>query len=313
MTDLNRQWIRKANLLVIAGTNGIDLSEMRFVFSVQASDFQSPNHASIRVYNLRPETQRQVREEFTRVVIQAGYQQAAYGVVFDGSIKQFREGRENATDTFLDILAADSDVGYNFGIVNHSFAAGSTPDQWAKVAAKSMDVDLSDIDLTGVSPQRLARGKVGFGMGRDLMRKAANTLNSTWSIQNGVAQVIPMQGYLPGDAVVINSLTGMIGIPDQTEEGIRVRSLLNPKLKIGGTIRLNNKDITRLTQQNPNDPVPFNQWTGIQFAAKIADGSDGLYRLYVVEHTGDTRGNDWHSDMVCLAISQSSQKVEAVD
>ncbi|MGC8165472.1 hypothetical protein ACP3WT_28400, partial [Salmonella enterica] len=68
-------------------------------------------------------TRQRIEQEFTRIVLQAGYA-GNYGIIFDGSVKQVRRGRENQTDTYLDITAADGDSAYNFAVVNTSLAAG---------------------------------------------------------------------------------------------------------------------------------------------------------------------------------------------
>lgn len=324
-----RNWLRKANLIVlpplttadiedaeagaasgsVATQQGLDLSEMHFAFQIQQADTQSPNNAVIRVWNLSDDTVKKIRGEYSRVVLQAGYEQGAYGIIFMGDLKQFRVGRENATDSYLDLLCADGDLGYCHGLANITWEKGATPDDVLKYAAKAMGMEISyKPDLTGINPAFI-RGKVGWGMARDLMTKVCNTNGTTWSIQNGTVQVIPLTGYLPGEAVKINALNGMVGIPEQTDQGISVRVLLNPRLRVGGLVELNNKDINQLIQQKDALPIPFNQWTGIQYASKVAEGADGLYRLYVCEHSGDTRGQPWYSDLVCLAVDRSSMQV----
>lgn len=314
MTQNQDQWLRRATLAVVEGEKALDLSEMHFRFSIQAADVQSPPNCEVRVYNLSEETAKKIRSEYTRVIIQAGYEQSAFGKIFEGTIRQFRIGRESPTETYLDILAADGDIGYNFAICNESWQAGSTAVNHVQAAARQMGLDYQVVaDLSGSSPARLARGKVGFGMARDLVGQAAATLGSTWSIQNGRIQVIPFQGYLPGEALVVNQLTGMVGMPEQTDEGIRVKMLLNPRLRVGGLIRLNSKDINQLILQNPNSVIPFNQWTGIQYASKVIESTDGTYRVYVIEHEGDTRGTEWYSNVVCLAYDPASNKVEPRD
>jgi hypothetical protein len=42
------------------------------------------------------------------------YRDGAYGIIFQGTIKRIKTGRENATDTFIEIMAAD---GYYRAIV----------------------------------------------------------------------------------------------------------------------------------------------------------------------------------------------------
>lgn len=323
----DEQWVRKASLIVAAGADGLDLSEMRFKFNVRQSDEESPNTATIRVYNLSDDTVRNIigggTVEYTRVILQAGYPSAAFGVIFDGTIKQFRRGRENATDTYLDILAAMGDIEFNFGVCNATLVAGSTPADRVKAIAAGMGLpvgQVSDFSTGGTLP----RGKVLWGMARALMRCEAATRGATWSIQDGKVNVVALDGYLPGEAVVLSSLTGMIGIPEQTEQGVTVRCLLNPKLKIGGLVKIDNASINRTMQADlrasgfdsrelPSGDgfrpqLPYDKNAGLQFLANIAN--DGLYRVYVVEYAGDTRGQEWYSDIVCLAVDSSTETVQ---
>lgn len=307
-----KQFIRKANLIVTDGTKGLDLSELRFTFDIRASDFSAPNNAKIRVFNLDANTVSKVKGEFSQVQVQAGYQDSDYGVIFKGTIKQFRVGRENATDTYLDILAADGDIGFNQAVINRSWPAGSTANDHLAEVAKAMDLELKNYttNFEGSNPSALPRGRVMFGMARTLAQQASDTLGSSWSIQGGQLQVIPLQKYLPGEAVVLNPSTGMIGIPEQTDQGINVRCLLNPKLRIGGLVKLNTKDINQLISKTPET---YNSYAELQYASKLAEGADGLYRVYVIDYLGDTWGNDWYSDIVCITVDSPAQQTEAVN
>jgi hypothetical protein len=324
MTDkLEQQWIRKATLIVAADGDGIDLSQLRFKFRVCQSDEESPNTAIIRVYNLAPDTLRKITGrtpvEYTRVVLQAGYENSHYGVIFDGTIKQFRRGKENATDSYLDILAAAGDIEYNLGVCNATVAAGSTPLERARIVAKQMGMELGQtpgLVFGGVLP----RGKVLWGMGRTLLRCEAANRGATWSIQDGKIDVVPLDGYLPGEAVVLSALTGMVGIPEQTEQGVRIRCLLNPKLRIGGLVQVDNASINQTSQADLRasgfasrnldvGQVPFDKYAGVQMLADVT--TDGFYRLYVVEYIGDTRGQEWYAELVGLAVDASTGKVLA--
>jgi hypothetical protein len=244
------------------------------------------------------------------VVLQAGYENGAFGVIFDGNVKQFRKGRLSATDTYLDLLCADGDLGYNFSVANQSLAAGSTSAQRTAAIIKSMSpLGLSAGSIAPSTGGVLPRGKVLFGMSRALMRAEAQTQGATWSIQNGKINVIPLNGYLPGEAVVLDSTSGLIGLPEQTDNGIKVRCLLNPKIVPGGLVKIDNKAINQIIQANPNAaPIAFNQWTGIQLLADVT--SDGLYRVFVAEHEGDTRGVAWYSDLICLSVDSVTKKVK---
>lgn len=319
MTSTIEQQYNRDCLLVVSNStgDGIDLSELRIKFTILNMDSQSPNTASIRVYNLSEDTVKKITGkvpvEFTTVTLKAGYKNGLSGTIFNGTIKQFRKGRENNIDSFLDILAADGDDIYNFGICNTSLPADQTSiENRLKVVSNAFGIQVKTSDPTyfgGVLP----RGKVFWGMGRDIMRNIASTINSTWSINNGVIQVIGFQQYLPNKVAVLNSQSGLVGVPEQTDQGIRIKCLLNPRITIGGLVRINNADINQTIQQNqfklPQGQQPYNQWTGIQNLADVS--TDGDYRVYVCEYHGDTRGQEWYCDIIGLAIDPSSGKVEA--
>ena len=307
---MNNQWIRKIGLFVFPDTEAIDLSAFRIVFEIHNADVESPNHAVIRVFNLSSQTIQQLQiAEFASVTLNAGYVGGNYGVVFSGTIKQFRIGRESATDTYLDILAADGDIGYNQGFVNFSASKGSDAATIAQNIANGMpgvtiDPTAQQI-LSDTQHPILPRGQVLFGMARAGLRGLASSLDYSWSIQDGKLTFIPNAGYLPGEAVAINTNTGMVGVPQQTDQGIRITCLLNSRIRIGGLVQLNNKDIIQLLQQNPNNgPIPYNQYAGIQQNAILA--KDGIYRAYVVEHEGDSRGNPWFTTITCLTTDLSA-------
>jgi hypothetical protein len=308
---MTEQFGRVATLIIMPPDTdqGLDLSEMQFRFAIRQSDVQTPNSAVIRVHNVSRETSQKVQKEFTKVVLQAGYRDN-FAIIFQGEIKQVRRGKSSAQDSYLDLLCADGDLAHNFAVIRQSLAAGTTyQDQFTALmkVMKERGVDTGYTDpLAG--PVRV-RGKVLYGMARDGLRTLADTVGMGWSIQNGKVQMVLRDGYIPNqEAVRINSRTGMIGIPEQTEDGIRVTALLNPMLKIGTLVELNEEDVNRTTNTNPQSPIPFDRYVGLQLLAPVAPG-DGLYRLYVVEHEGDTRGNEWYSHLTCLAIDRTTGKI----
>ncbi len=304
---------RKASLLLVQGDKALDLSDMHFRFKTAQEDAEAPGNCEIRVWNLSEATIKTIRGEYTKVVLQAGYKQAPFGVIFTGTIKQYRIGREpDALNTYLDILCADGDEAYNFATCSRTLAAGSSPgDRIAAAVAAMSDKGVNSgqvlIPSTGGI---LPRGKVLFGMAKAIIRAETQTIGATWSIQNGYVNVIPLTGYLPGEAVVLNALSGLIGRPEATIDGIRARCLINPKIIVGGLVKIDNKSINQTLQQNPDGaPLAYNQYAGLQQLATVTN--DGVYRVYVVEHTGDTRGQEWYTDLVCLTVDPVTQTVKA--
>lgn len=295
-------------MILANGSQAIDLSNLRFRFEISASDVETPNTARIRVYNLSRDLTTYATE-FSQVVLSAGYGNNP-GQIFKGTVKQFRKGRESNVDSFLDIFAADGDLGYNFGIVNTTVPAGSTEAQRLQkyAAALGYPLDPNAPSYLSSTGGILPRGKVLFGLARNYMRDLAETNNVRWSIQNGVVTLIPLAGYLPGDIVVINSATGMVGVPEATDQGILVQTLLNPKIGVGRRVQINNKDITStlIKQQF------FPGYSDLNLPATVDSVGDGIYRVIVIEHEGDTRDVSWYTRLTCLLIDPSAAPDAAV-
>lgn len=302
------QYLRKCSLVVTAGSSGLDLSQLRIVFKTTQSDVRTPNTALIRVFNLSDQTAQSVANEFSAVQLQAGYENGAFGTIFSGTIKQVRRGRVSPTDTYLDILAADGDIPYNQGIINKSLAAGATPTDERSALVNSMGIPLGY--SADMPPGAAQRGQVKYGMSRDYMSDLANSNGMNWSIQNGQVVMIPKTGFRPGTAVVLTSDTGLIGLPQQTAGGILAKCLLNPNIKIGALVQINNKSIQQnlLSGELLNSPNASQAFAAFQ--PKIT--ADGFYKVYVNEFSGDTRGQDWYNDITCLAVDMSAPAATSV-
>lgn len=303
--DNTQQYGRVCTLIVSnASLDGLDLSQLRIKFVVKRSDTMTPNVADIRVYNLEEETALRIRKEFTKVTLQAGYE-SNYGVIFQGNIKQVILGRESATDTFIDIVAGDGDRAYNFAVVASTIAAGATQLDQVNAAVAAMTPKGVTAGHIGDMPtEKLPRGKVMYGNARNYLRDVAQTAGKAWSIQDEKVTFVGKKTYLPGERVILTSKTGMIGTPNQTNEGVNVKCLLNPNIKIAGRIQIDNKSVQRykidlsVPNSAANIPAPLT--------------ADGVYYVLVAEHSGDNRGVEWYTSLICLNVDVTSNPINSV-
>jgi hypothetical protein len=292
---VSQQFLRAATLIVDDGTTGIDMSNLHFKFSLKQWDLQTPNTCQIRVYNVSSQTANKVQKQFSKIVLQAGYQ-GNVGTIFAGTLVQARTGRESPVDTYMDLSGADGDPALNYAVVSVAMAAGSSFADRVNAIAQAMGEYGVTLGYVAPLPSgTLPRGKTMHGMARDHLRDLCFATDTTFFITNGVLNIIPRQGALPGPAIQLNSATGMIGFPEQTEEGIQIRCLLNPNIKVGGLVQINNGDI-----QKAQLSLGISGATQNAFLPSITE--DGLYRVMVCEHSGDTRGQEWYTDMICVAL-----------
>ena len=304
----HNQWLRKAEIILAGGDTAYSLTEsFRFTFNTTQRDAQTFNTARVRIYNLSDKTVQallgKTGVEYTKLIVNVGYQPPGnFGTIFQGTIAQFSYGRETNVNSYLDIFAADGDI-LNFHVVSGTLEGPTT--QQDQIAAITTQLQESGITYNGINEAQqvggiLPRGKVLFGNGMSILRQLGKQRLSTWTVINGVLTEIPLTGYLPGEVVVINSQTGLIGTPETTQQGLTLTCLLNPRIFVGQRIKLNNKEI--------NQTIVKDRTADLSTALNLfaSESADGIYRVCVHEFEGDTRGNSWYSHIVALSIDPSA-------
>jgi hypothetical protein len=343
--DGGQQWLRKWSLVVTgfagAATAVLELSAgqesalggpastspqgqplaegLAMKFHTYALDTATPNHAAITVYNLKDETARRVQNgEFYGVILQAGYATGKYGLIFRGTIKAVKRGRQSPVDSYIIIYASDADIALTQKALDPIyFPRDSTGEQRYRATVDQLGkygVTAGPFPAFAGQPvNALQRSKVQWGMANNRLDETSKPL-AQWSVQNGAIQVVNVKSYLPGEVVILNAKTGLVGFPEAQQGGVFVTALLNPAIKVRGRIKINNAEINDpepaiTTTQGPGGPMPIIGYpsynTPPQFFAPTA--ADGTYIVLYVEYEGETRGSPWYVHLVCLLIDESTQ------
>jgi hypothetical protein len=307
---LSDQYLRQLSVVIAdASGSGLDFSQFRVTFSIRRGDYQTPNSVDLRIYNLSAETANKIQKEFSQVSIKGGYP-GNVGQLFKGTIKQVRKGRIDQRDSYVDVTAADGDEAYNFAPISKTLASGTTPGGVYQALVTAMKAKgLTEGYKPNFPEDGSVRGQVFYGKARDSLRVFSNANDCAWSCQDGAITLIPLTSYIPGNVLVITPSTGLIGVPEQTQQGIHVRILLNPNVKIGQTIKLDQTDINKLRFSLDKNSVGSNLFA----QTSIKTNGDGLYYVMVANHTGDTRGQEWYTDITCLAVDATVPSTEAVN
>lgn len=293
---MTRQWIRKVNLTVGKSNEVINVSELRLRFAVSQYDKQTPTNAVITITNLASATAKKISKEYNSLTLQAGYE-GNCATIFQGEILQTRIGRENPVDTYCWILAKEGQTAYSYAMVNKALAAGHTfGDQVQACLDALKPYGITAGFIADLGAAKMPRGKPLFGMVRDQLRAICQATNTSWSIQSGKLQIVKNNEAVPGNAVVLNSRTGLVGMPTQTLDGIEFRCLLNPQIRPGTLVQIDQASIQQFAL-SPSYPLQAQQYLVPNIEA------DGFYRVIKVDHTGDTRGNDFYTSGICWSAA----------
>ncbi|TXG97755.1 MAG: hypothetical protein E6R08_06445 [Nevskiaceae bacterium] len=297
--DPQRQYIRAAQVIIGKAGKGISVEDLRIAFEVTKDHQSAPNEATIKIYNLNDDNQSRVRFEFEDVILNAGYQ-GGMRVLFRGNIKYVYRYREG-TNWVVEIAAGDGDRDFRGAVINESFAAGATDAQILDRCVNSFSTTKKGA-VKGLSAKARVRGKVVSGNTRTVLDDMARNSDCNWSIQDGAVQIVPANGVLDSEAILVNEYTGMVGTPQQDDKGIKVKMLLNPLLQINGRVKLDNDNIKRKKQklqakaaEESNTPYSDPQPARID--------PDGIYKTYKIVHKGDTHSqNEWTSEAYTVSL-----------
>jgi hypothetical protein len=279
---------------------------LKITFEITQKDASTPNVARIGIYNLAKSSTSPAFYRGKTVTVSAGYVSGPKYVLFKGQIMQSRNLRVDVTDTVLAILATDGSNPRNYAVVNQTLSKGHTHydrfqacfDAMKKIDPKLM---LGYVAQAALSPTKFPRGAALFGNVKDHLRQICAATHTSWSIQNGKVQVLENKKALPGGAIVLNRDAGLVGLAVQTIQGIEGQCLLNGNIVVGCTVKIDERSIQQ-AEYDPSITGSPNNALLDQFGL----AADGLYKIFVVGHTGDTRGEPFYTSFVGVALSAGS-------
>jgi hypothetical protein len=301
---MSKNWIRKCSLVIVDEEgNGLDLSPFKFTFSINWQDTKYPKVAVFKIYNLSSDVANKItRGEFAQIQLSAGYQDNV-SLIFSGEISFSIDGRDNSTDTFVTIQASENDKAFCYATVNTTLAAGYSKTDVFQALLKSV----REFGVTvGLIPElddiKMPRGKPIYGMHRDEMDRLASQTKATWQYVNNTIQIRPENSHST-DIIILNNRTGLVGMPQQTiDGGINLQCLINPSIVINSLIRLDNSSVYKSTSSTEVMSVDSARVAKKQIKAMSSVLSkDGDYKVINISYHGDTRGNEWYMDLVCVA------------
>ena len=338
---MSQNWMRHFELqLLDENGQGIELSDFKVTFTIDWFNISSASRVgTFKIYNLSADTSNRITgKEFSKVRLIAGYDGIApevsasdvgtvrevdaadvgqsdgrnYGLTFSGDIRYSVTGKDSPIDSYVLIQAADTDLAFATSITSQTLAAGYTVADVNRALMKDFEAKGATEGLTPEMPATVfPRGRVLFGMTRHLMDNVAGQCGATWQFVDGQRQMVANNEYVH-DAIVLNSATGLIGMPQQTiGNGVNVRTLINPNIRVNGLIQLDqasvyrtalsNNDIAmaggQITDQNTDGNITLSGTT----AQPASIATDGVYIVRGIMYTGDTRGQAWYMDMMCEA------------
>lgn len=282
-----RQWLRKTRVtfpggFVVNPSDRVETHELRVQFDVSRSISGSPNTFNIKLYNLSPAHRNALGKELDVVQLEAGYMPPEgggnLGIIAKGRIRDFQHDRDGP-DIITTVSCGDGDLAYRRATISKTLPKGTPlPDV--------VDELYKEMEKQGISkgewkfpddPKTFKRPYSMCGSCTREMDTLGRGNNFYWSIQNETLEIIPGDGYLSG-AILINASTGMIGAPTITDNGVKVKALLNPDARPNRLVKVES-EVLQMNSQESN------------------------YRISQLDFSGDNQEGDFIMDITGEAIS----------
>ncbi|RJT44534.1 hypothetical protein [Rahnella woolbedingensis] len=348
---MSQNWMRHFELrLLDENGKGISLSDFKVTFEVERNDNKWPAVGTVKIYNLSPQTQNRIMQrEFAKIVLIAGYDGLApdvrtsdvgiardiptsevgnsngsnYGVIFSGDIRFTVTGKDNPVDSWVQVQACDSVEAFTNAFINTSISKGyTTEDIYIELMRRLEPYGISRGIVPEFPSTVFPRGRALFGYVHNYLDEIATQCKATWQFNYGKVDIVA-RDRATHEAVVLNSNTGLIGMPQQTiGAGVNVRCLINSEILLNGLIQLDQASVYRnkLTEQDlfsgrfvekdiNGNLVPItkirdengNLINAPATSQPASVATDGVYKVRYISYTGDTRGQAWYMDLACEA------------
>lgn len=256
-------------------------------FNVESA-MKEPQSGTLTIYNLNKSTIDLLSFDGGRVVIEAGYKQS-WGKIWDGKIFHISEYREGVVDRVLNIVMLRGSVVSADTFIIGSLSGKRKVNNKLEWMTTQMRLENAFSEPLKEEGNETVRRSVYFGEGSKYLRDELSLRGRKLVVNNdgkltdtNIAQDVPK-----GMALEVSPETGLIGIPEQVDRGVSFSCLLDHRLKYDPPnyvrVKLKNTE-TRAMQVQYGGTPPFMS-------------KDGEYLVILVNHIGDTRGNDWKSSV----------------
>ncbi|EJP32306.1 hypothetical protein HMPREF1147_1343 [Selenomonas sp. FOBRC9] len=276
----------------------MDVSMLKCEFQTKTTTETAVQIGTLVVYNMNAATEKEAIEEGFQISIFGGYEEGQYGEIFTGDIVQIFRNRENGTDYRLEIIAIKGMISLFMNHVRSTIAAGSTPRDVVNAVAGQADKKIGVGEVSEELPaEPLPRGKVLFGTPAKYLRDICTWNDAAyWEGEDGKLTIETVEQEIPEDRVlVLTPNTGLVGTPIYTDQGIQIKMLLDPRVKLRTMIKIDNEIIQRQAIQI--DPSSGQQMSD-QLPQTAQFDQDGEYQVFSVEHHGDTWGDEWTTSVI---------------
>lgn len=267
------------------GTNsGVEITELRIQFDIEKGAKKNPNKGSLKIYNLKESTRKEMEKPDTRCVLYAGYKEDQGPLlIFQGNVT-YAWTHFDTADVITEFELGDGTQEIRDTTISVGYGKKVKSTQVLNDVSKKMGMPLT---LPSNAPEReWNNGLSYYGSAHKLLDKVTKGTGLEWSVQNGNLQVIEKGMVTTRTGLLISKDSGMIKHPERQRQdkheaskkkgaeepekqydGWKVHCLLLPTLNPGDRVKLESRSV------------------------------EGIFRIESLKHAGDSHAGDWQTEL----------------
>jgi hypothetical protein len=264
--------------------------QLHITFDTTQTIQQAYWYCDISIYNLNPATLNTLILQGFKVTFSGGLQiygstKTTIDVLFEGTVLQPIWTKENGTDDKLTLhcVCGLVEAGNNF--IAQTIAGGISQRQLVAqmAAACHFPLDASNVD-DDLGTTQQSRASTYFGQPADFFQQIADDNNANLWFSNMALNIRQLREDSSVPTIIYSPSSGLIGTPQQTQDGVEMKMLLDPKITLMKQIQLQKGVAISQIQRNINTlPTVLDQ--------------NNTYIVGRVRHYGDSRGNEWYTEV----------------
>lgn len=262
-----RQFNRAYRLEIGNSSQSVVIDNLQISFSIEKTITDEPNTCKIEIYNLTTSNRNLLANKvFNKVSLSAGYNEPR--LIFTGEINSTHTTRQDL-DFISVIECGDGQTDYTKSKIYATLKAGVKDSDIVNLCLKNMTSRQGAVDLP--KDKALPRCKVLAGDVKEYLKHVALNNDADYHVLDGRLNVLPKNkvlDYISG--FILSQETGLIGAPEKTDDGLKIKCLLNPNLNIGSLVRVKS----------------------------IMSEYDGDYKIQKLTHNGDFLGDTWETEII---------------
>ncbi len=244
----------------------LEVEDLRIEFEIRSESQPDSAPSNVRIYNLARDSVRQIRSG-AAMQLTAGYD-SAVGLLHEGEILRVedeRAGLDRVTTLSLGIPRATQVAGSIFtgsyqGVVSLRTVVAKIVEAMQLVLGDSRDV-----------PDRPVESYVYHGKAADALTALLRPRGIEWWVENQLVHFTAQGRAYPEPEKLISEGAGLVGSPTLTDNGVRVKMLLDHGVRLAQPVRIESEVVT------------------------------GPFKVTAITHRGDNREGDFATELECVA------------